>query len=109
MQGYGNPQITFAVESLMDELAHKLDLDPIELRLKNYVGLGGTFWGQGPTVRSIVRSDGVPQLLRDAARRSDRLRRRDGEGQPGRLGGRHYGPHGPRRRDARGVCQAGLR
>jgi len=67
MQGYGNPQITFAVESLMDELAKKLDMDPIELRLKNYVGLGGTFWGQGPTVRSVVRSDGVPQLLQDGA------------------------------------------
>ena len=68
MQGYGNPQITFAVESLMDELARKLNMDPIELRLKNYVGLGGTFWGQGPTVRSVVRSDGVPQLLKDGAK-----------------------------------------
>ncbi|MCI2431366.1 xanthine dehydrogenase family protein molybdopterin-binding subunit [Candidatus Acetothermia bacterium] len=27
---------TFALESLMDELARKLDIDPIELRLKNY-------------------------------------------------------------------------
>ena len=63
MQGFGNPQVTFAVESLMDELAEKLDMDPIELRLKNYVGLGDTFWGQGPLVRSVVQSDGVPQLL----------------------------------------------
>jgi xanthine dehydrogenase molybdenum-binding subunit len=47
----------------MDELAHKLGTDPVELRLKNYVGLGDTFWGQGPLVRSIVRSDGVPELL----------------------------------------------
>ncbi len=67
MQGFGNPQITFAVESLIDELARKLNLDPIELRLKNYVGLGGTSWGQGPLVKSIVQSDGVPQLLRDGA------------------------------------------
>jgi xanthine dehydrogenase molybdenum-binding subunit len=35
----------------------------VELRLKNYVGQGDTFWGQGPMVRSIVRSDGVPELL----------------------------------------------
>jgi len=63
MQGFGNPQVTFAVESLMDELAERLGVDPVELRLKNYVGLGDTFWGQGPLVRSIVRSDGVPQLL----------------------------------------------
>jgi xanthine dehydrogenase molybdenum-binding subunit len=69
MQGFGNPQATFATESLMDELAHELGMDPIDFKLKNYVGLGGTFWGQGPTVQSIVRSDGVPQLLRVGAER----------------------------------------
>ncbi len=63
MQGYGNPQSTLALESLLDELAGKLDMDPLQLRLKNYVGLGMTFWGQGPMVRSIVWSDGVPELL----------------------------------------------
>lgn len=69
MQGFGNPQATFAAESLMDEIAEQLDLDPIEFKLKNYVGLGGTFWGQGPSVQSIVRSDGVPQLLHDGAQK----------------------------------------
>lgn len=69
MQGFGNPQATFAMESLMDEIAHELNLDPIEFKLKNYVGLGGTFWGQGPSVQSIIRSDGVPQLLREGAAR----------------------------------------
>ena len=68
MQGFGNPQVTFAVESLIDELAAKLNVDPLELRLKNYVGLGDTFWGQGPLVRSIVLSDGVPELLREGAK-----------------------------------------
>ncbi len=67
MQGFGNPQVTFAAESLMDELAAKLGIDPIDLRLKNYVGQGDTFWGQGPLVRSIVRSDGVPELLQRGA------------------------------------------
>lgn len=67
MQGFGNPQATFAVESLMDEIAHALGMDPVEFKLKNYVGLGGTFWGQGPSVQSIIRSDGVPQLLREGA------------------------------------------
>jgi xanthine dehydrogenase molybdenum-binding subunit len=69
MQGFGNPQVTFAVESLMDELADKLEIDPVALRLKNYVGMGDTFWGQGPLVRSIVQSDGVPQLLEEGAKR----------------------------------------
>jgi xanthine dehydrogenase molybdenum-binding subunit len=67
MQGFGNPQVTFAVESLMDALAEKLGMDPIELRLKNYVGLGQTFWGQGPTVRSVIHSCGVEEMLRKGA------------------------------------------
>jgi len=67
MQGFGNPQVTFAVESLMDILAERLEIDPIELRLKNYVGLGQTFWGQGPTVRSTIRSCGVEEMLRKGA------------------------------------------
>jgi xanthine dehydrogenase molybdenum-binding subunit len=67
MQGFGNPQVTFAVESLMDVLAEKLDIDPIELRLKNYVGLGQTFWGQGPTVRSVIHSCGVEEMLKKGA------------------------------------------
>jgi len=35
MRGYGSPQIIFAQESLMDELAEKLKMTPMELRLKN--------------------------------------------------------------------------
>lgn len=69
MQGFGNPQATFATESLMDEIAHELGMDPIEFKLKNYVGLGGTFWGQGPSVQSIIHSDGVPQLLAEGAQK----------------------------------------
>jgi len=35
MRGYGSPQIIFAQESLMDELAEELKITPMELRLKN--------------------------------------------------------------------------
>ncbi|MCF8069001.1 MAG: xanthine dehydrogenase family protein molybdopterin-binding subunit [Desulfobacterales bacterium] len=63
MQGYGNPQVSFAVESMIDMIAEKMGMDAIQLRLKNYVGLGETFWGQGPTVRSIIRSCGVEEML----------------------------------------------
>jgi len=66
-RGYGNPQITWAVETIIDELAEALGIDPIEFRLKNYVGRGDLFWGQGPTVKSIVKSDGVPELMRKGA------------------------------------------
>jgi xanthine dehydrogenase molybdenum-binding subunit len=67
MQGYGNPQVTFAAETLVEEIAEKLGIDSLEMRLQNYVGLGDTFWGQGPLVCSIVHSDGVPELLRRGA------------------------------------------
>jgi len=83
-RGFGNPQITFVVESLMDELANRLGLDPVELRRKNYVGLGDTFWGQGPLVRSIVQSDGVPELLEEGKRIIGWDRRQPPEAKTGR-------------------------
>jgi CO/xanthine dehydrogenase Mo-binding subunit len=39
-RGFGNPQITFAVESLMDHLAEGIGLDPLELRLRNAAEAG---------------------------------------------------------------------
>lgn len=35
MRGYGSPQVIFAQESLMDELAEELNMNPVELRMKN--------------------------------------------------------------------------
>jgi len=35
MRGYGSPQVIFAQESLMDELAKELGMNPLEFRLKN--------------------------------------------------------------------------
>jgi len=85
MQGFGNPQVTFAVEQLIDELAEKLGIDPIELRMKNYVGLGDTFWGQGPQVKSIVQSDGVPELMKRGATLIGWLGRKQPEEKQGRF------------------------
>lgn len=62
IRGYGAPEVTWAVETVVDELAEELKIDPLEFRLANYRGKGEIFWGQGPTVRSIIRSDGVPEL-----------------------------------------------
>jgi len=39
-RGYGNPQVTFALESQMDIIAEKLGIDPLEIRLKNAVQPG---------------------------------------------------------------------
>jgi CO/xanthine dehydrogenase Mo-binding subunit len=35
MRGFGSPQICFAVETLMDELAEAVGVDPLEIRLMN--------------------------------------------------------------------------
>ncbi|MHA1713755.1 MAG: xanthine dehydrogenase family protein molybdopterin-binding subunit, partial [Candidatus Ranarchaeia archaeon] len=35
MRGFGNPQVVFATESIIDELANEIHMDPIRLRLKN--------------------------------------------------------------------------
>lgn len=39
-RGYGGPQALFALESHLDDIAQSLGMDPIELRRKNWVGLG---------------------------------------------------------------------
>lgn len=62
-RGYGSPQVNFPVENMIDILAEKLGMDPIEFRRQNYVGKGEEFWGQGPTVRSLIRSCGVEEML----------------------------------------------
>ncbi len=35
MRGFGSPQVNFAIESMMDELAEKVGKDPLEIRLQN--------------------------------------------------------------------------
>lgn len=39
-RGYGSPQGFWALESLLDEIAIELNIDPIELRKKNHVQVG---------------------------------------------------------------------
>ena len=36
-RGAGRPEATFGIERIMDELAHELDMDPMELRRKNWI------------------------------------------------------------------------
>lgn len=52
-RGFGVTQSAFAVESAMDELAARLDLDPIELRLKNALRVG-TITNTGQMLRESV-------------------------------------------------------
>ena len=63
-RGYGNPQVSWLVETLMDEFAGEIGIDPLDFKLKNYIGEGDLFWGQGPTVKSIIKSCGVEEILK---------------------------------------------
>ncbi len=64
MRGFGVCQVAFAVERMMDRLAAKLDLDPLELRLKNGLKRGDKN-GVGVT---MVHSTGMVPCL-EALRR----------------------------------------
>jgi len=69
MRGAGNPEIHFAVESQMDIVAAKLEMDPSELRLQNHSRVGDTFYGQGLGVTSVIESCGTAELIREGAKR----------------------------------------
>ena len=64
-RGYGNPQMNFAQESQMDIIAEKLGMDPVELRLKNYRGLGEV----DPVFVDTIRSDGMKDCLMKGAQK----------------------------------------
>jgi len=40
MRGYGSPQLTFTLESHLEDIARKLNIDPIDFRKKNQVSVG---------------------------------------------------------------------
>jgi putative selenate reductase molybdopterin-binding subunit len=42
-QGYGVPQEAFAMESHLDEVARRLDMDALELRRKNWINVGDEY------------------------------------------------------------------
>jgi CO/xanthine dehydrogenase Mo-binding subunit len=47
MRGFGSPQVNFAIEAMMDELADKVGLNPLEIRMMNgYVNGSVTATGQ---------------------------------------------------------------
>jgi CO/xanthine dehydrogenase Mo-binding subunit len=65
-RGFGNPQVTFAGEIQIDEIAGKLDLDPFDIRLRNAIRTGDK-WVGGQT----VTSSGFEECLKQARARSD--------------------------------------
>lgn len=68
-RGYGGPQALFALESLMEEIAVALGLDPVEFRLKNAVRVGDEIviaraLGEGKEgFAQFVQTCGLPQCI----------------------------------------------
>jgi CO/xanthine dehydrogenase Mo-binding subunit len=64
MRGFGAPQANFAHESLVDELADMLNVDPYELRMKNCFRLGSAT----ATGQILDQSVGLTETLEEAKR-----------------------------------------
>jgi CO/xanthine dehydrogenase Mo-binding subunit len=60
MRGFGAPQVCFAYESQMDEIAEKLGIDPLELRLKNAFNEGSSS-PTGQSLHNVVVQDTLEQ------------------------------------------------
>ena len=56
MRGFGAPQVCFAYEAQMDEIAAALDLDPLEIRLLNAFEEGSVS-PTGQVLHSVVLKD----------------------------------------------------
>ncbi|GAA4986286.1 molybdopterin-dependent oxidoreductase [Kitasatospora paranensis] len=63
-RGYGLGQVTFAVESALDELARRLGVDPLVLREKNIIGPGEHMLSPGGEEEDLhIASYGLDQCL----------------------------------------------
>jgi putative selenate reductase molybdopterin-binding subunit len=87
-RGYGCPQGFFAQETLIDEIAQELGMDPIEFRLKNAIRLGDTdelsaVLGEGRKgLPRLVRSCGLPECLSRGAAAIDWVNKRQHSNDP---------------------------
>ena len=59
MRGYGSPQLFFALECHLEDIARALKLDPIAFRKQNLIGLGYT----DPLTGIVVRTMGMAECI----------------------------------------------
>jgi CO/xanthine dehydrogenase Mo-binding subunit len=69
-RGFGIPQVSWAHESQMDELADALGMDPLELRLRNVLREGDTF-STGESIRENMHYEELLQLCAEKVGWSD--------------------------------------
>jgi CO/xanthine dehydrogenase Mo-binding subunit len=78
MRGFGIPQVIFACELQMDEIARQLEMDPIRLRLINAMKTGSKF----PVGGTVRQGAGMKFCLEQAADLAGWDTRKDVESQP---------------------------
>lgn len=66
-RGFGGPQGTFAAESQMNKLAEKLNMDPVELRLKNALHEGSEIIMQSVMPAGVS----LPEVIETCAREAE--------------------------------------
>lgn len=82
-RGYGAPQALFALESVMEEIALELGVDPIEFKRKNWIKEGDEItmakaMGEGREgFQQFVRSSGLEQCVQQGAAAINYERRYD--------------------------------
>jgi putative selenate reductase molybdopterin-binding subunit len=76
-QGYGAFQEFFALESHIDEIARRLDMDALELRRKNWIKVGDEYpLAHGSAVSSVLESSGLAECARIVEEQLDWKERR---------------------------------
>lgn len=66
MRGYSSPQVIFAEEQLLNEVALELNMDPVELRKKNVLKKGGTTITGQVLTEEVILPEMIEHLLEKA-------------------------------------------
>jgi CO/xanthine dehydrogenase Mo-binding subunit len=82
-RGFGNPQVTFAGEQQIDQIAARLNIDPIEMRRRNLLQDGDS-WFIGPK----IASNGLAACIDAVEKASGWATRPQKSAVPGKLRGR---------------------
>ena len=72
-RGFGGPQGMFVIETIIDEIARYLKLDPLQVRQNNFYGLGER---DTTPYQMKVEDNLAPQIVEQLAKSSDYLKRR---------------------------------
>lgn len=87
MRGYGNPQLTFARERMMDKIARTLEIDPVRFRLMNHLEAGERI----PTSPVALRSCAIRECVEAGEGKRRKIDRQEAEAEKGKGGREAWG------------------